>query len=282
MLTTLTPYAFWSLLALPAALYVALAVIAGRVESWSPSARLAVIGTGVVLISAWMVSFDALMAFARSASIEGPLVALYPVAVDGEMAVGTIVWMVVGRGPALAELRSWRDALRWMLSPRPYLAALVGGAAALSAVANAAHPFTAGHQLPAPYSWAASAVPGVLMFAVIHQLVILWRHIGPAPAVAAIATERPPTAGNHVQPVTALSVSRNGASRKPSRNPSRSPGSARIGRSPAQQPPPELDDVIAGMTARGERVTASKLATELGVGRATAGRYLQQRRATGP
>ncbi len=52
-----------------------------------------------------------------------------------------------------------------------------------------------------------------------------------------------------------------------------------IGRPTAHQPPPDLDDVIAGMMAQSIQVTVSNLAEKLGVGRATAGRYLQKQRA---
>lgn len=77
------------------------------------------------------------------------------------------------------------------------------------------------------------------------------------------------------------SASRNQTSQKSlSRNQSsRNSLSRNLGRPPAHQPPPDLDDVIARMLGRGASITASSLAQELGVGRATAGRYLQQRRA---
>jgi hypothetical protein len=168
----------WALLALPAAMYVALAAAVARRQSWTGEIKLAVAGTGVVLVSVWLISFSALMAFFLAAYVDEPLNALGPVAVDGEMAVGTVVWIAVGQsGVRLAEVRSGRDALAWLLSPRPYVALLVAFSAALSSVANAVHPLTAAAQyhLPPPWSYAASAVPGVVMFAVIHQLVILFR-----------------------------------------------------------------------------------------------------------
>lgn len=168
----------WALLTLPAGMYLALAVAVARRQSWSGEIKLAVAGTGVVLVAVWLMSFAALMAFFSAAYVDRPLNALGPVAVDGEMAVGTVVWIAVGQaGIRLAELQSWRDAVRWLLSPRPYVALLVALSAGLSSVANAVHPLTstAGYHLPAPWSYGASAVPGLVMFAVIHQLVILFR-----------------------------------------------------------------------------------------------------------
>lgn len=188
----------WALLALPVALYVVLAVAVARRQSWSSEIKLAVAGTGVVLIAVWMMSFDALMAFFGAAYVTPPLNALGPVAVDGEMAVGTVVWIAVGSaGVRLAELGSWRDAVRWLLSPRPYVALLVGLSAALSSVANAVHPLTsaAGYHLPAPWSYGASAVPGVVMFAVIHQLVILFRVLRSEARPVVVVTEPPPSPG---------------------------------------------------------------------------------------
>lgn len=205
-------YTPWALLTLPAALYVALAVAVARRQAWASEIKLAVGGTGVVLVSAWMISFASLMAFFQAAYIEVPLNALGPVAVDGEMAVGTIVWVAVGQGGVLlADVSSPRDAFRWLLSPRPYVALLVAGAAGLSAVANAAHPFTATNYWPAPWSYAASAVPGIVMFAVIHQLVILFRVLG-ADAKAPAKPEPEPPAPlspppGFAAPVPALPVS---------------------------------------------------------------------------
>jgi hypothetical protein len=186
-------YTPWALLVLPAALYIGLAVAVARKRNWPAEIKLAVAGTGIVLVSTWLISFAALMAFFGAAYIEAPLNALGPVAVDGEMAVGTIVWITVGQGGVqLADVASWRDMFRWLLSPRPYVALLVGAAAALSSVANAAHPYTVRHHWPEPWSYAVSAVFGVLMFAVIHQLVLLFRVLNPAPQVVPQPDPEPP------------------------------------------------------------------------------------------
>src|SRR5437016_12138152 len=96
----------WALLALPSALYVVLAVAVARRQSWPGEVKLAVAGTGVVLIAVWMMSFAALMAFFRAAAVEVPLNALGPIAVDGEMAVGTVTWIAVGSTMALADVQS--------------------------------------------------------------------------------------------------------------------------------------------------------------------------------
>jgi hypothetical protein len=186
-------YSPWALLVLPAALYVGLAIAVARKRNWPAEIKLAVAGTGIVLVSTWLISFAALMAFFGAAYIEVPLNALGPIGVDGEMAVGTIVWIAVGQtGVQLADVHSKRDALRWLLSPRPYVALLVGAAAGLSSVANASHPYTLQHHWPAPWSYAVSAVFGVLMFAVIHQLVILFRFLRASPKPAPDPDPEPP------------------------------------------------------------------------------------------
>jgi hypothetical protein len=132
-------------------------------DAWPANVRLAVGGTGGVMLACWTVSFDAIVAGAQAASIPFLFALLCPVIVDGEMAIGTLALVSIAR---TVKRRT-----------RIYLGCLILASVAVSMAANMAGPYTRTHLLPAPWSYFAAGVPSLWIALIVHQLVILWRHV---------------------------------------------------------------------------------------------------------
>lgn len=147
----------------------ALGVLAGVVAS---------VGALAVVGAAFTLSFDALRDIATAAHVRPSLAWLYPVAVDGAMAVAAVTAVV---------LRQMRQAV-WY----PWTVVVAG--AAISIGANALHAYVAGGAIALPAKWAmtVSAVPPLLLALSVHLLIVLAeavRHIN-QPTVST-ATEVP-------------------------------------------------------------------------------------------
>lgn len=139
---------------------VALGVLAGIVAS---------AGVLAVTAAAFALSFDAIRFTAQAAHIRASLAWLFPVAVDGAMAVAVVAAVVLRR--------LGRSAVY------PWLVVLFG--ALVSIVANALHAWVEGGAVALPPAWAMalSAVPPVLLALSVHLLVVL--------ALATLPTEVP-------------------------------------------------------------------------------------------
>lgn len=128
----------------------ALGVLAGVVAS---------VGALAVVGAAFTLSFDALRDIATAAHVRPSLAWLYPVAVDGAMAVAAVTAVV---------LRRMRQAV-WY----PWTVVVAG--AAISTGANALHAYVAGGAIALPAKWAmaVSAVPPLLLALSVHLLIVL-------------------------------------------------------------------------------------------------------------
>jgi hypothetical protein len=122
------------------------------------SVRLAAATTAVVALAAAILSWDALSWAARQSGVDPRLAWLWPVAVDGAIATGTV---------AAVALRSAR------LRVRTWAWCVLGGGVAVSLVGNGAHA-TGG----SPLHRVAAAVPAVALAASLHLLTVLVRHVG--------------------------------------------------------------------------------------------------------
>ena len=146
--------------------------------------------TALVVTAAWALSYSALMALGRSAGEVGTFLglqldAIYPVTVDGTLAVAIVGALV---------LRSAR------LQTRAYAWGLIGAATAVSIAGNAAHSLAHGGDLVLPplAAAAASAVPACSLAASLHLLILVARGhreaargvvVSAAPAAAATSIE---------------------------------------------------------------------------------------------
>lgn len=136
---------------------------------WPLSVRLGATATAVVALGSAVLSWDALSWGAGQLGVDGRLTWLFPVVIDGVIAVGTITALAL-RG---AELRV-----------RLYVWVLLVGAVCASVVGNAAHA-AAG----SPVHVAGAALPAVALAASLHLLVILVRHVGPMAEAASTAAD---------------------------------------------------------------------------------------------
>lgn len=132
--------------------------------------RLVAVLTLIVALGAGTLSWSALTAFAGAAHIAGSITWVYPVVVDGQMAVGTVAALVLRRAP---------------LRTRAYVWSMIGASIGVSVAGNAAH--ASGTQLPPLAAAVASAVPAAALAASLHLLVVITRstaHAASAPAAA--------------------------------------------------------------------------------------------------
>jgi hypothetical protein len=138
------------------------------------SVRLAAATTAVVALAAAILSWDALSWAARQSGVDPRLAWLWPVAVDGGIATGTVA--AVALRNARLRVRAWA----WCV---------LGGGVSISLVGNAAH--AAGGS---PLHRVAAAVPALALAASLHLLTVLVRHVGAnARATAAPAPGLGPT-----------------------------------------------------------------------------------------
>jgi hypothetical protein len=144
-------------------------------DGWPANVRCGVVGTCAVLLACWTVSFDAIVVGAQSASIPFPFSWLCPLIVDGEMAIGTLVLVSIAR---TVKRRT-----------RVYLGLLILMSVGVSMAANMAGPYTRTHLLGAPWSYFAAGVPSLWIAFIVHQLVILWRHVHRPEQTAQVDTE---------------------------------------------------------------------------------------------
>lgn len=133
-------------------------------------AAVAVGGTLGVAGAAFALSFDAIAATARAAYVSPELAWLFPVAVDGAVAVAvvnTVLLRQLGRP-------TWY----------PWLVVLAG--AGISMVCNALHAYVAGGAIALPPRWAmaVATVPALLLALAIHLIVVLVVAMRPAPEPA--------------------------------------------------------------------------------------------------
>lgn len=138
------------------------------IARWPLEVRLVAVLTLVVALGAGALSWTALTAFAGAAHIAPGITWVYPVVVDGQMAVGTVAALVLRRAP---------------LRTRAYVWTMIGASIAVSVAGNAAH--ASGAVLPPDAAALASAVPAAALAASLHLMVVITRsttHTGAAPA----------------------------------------------------------------------------------------------------
>src|ERR1700730_6026979 len=126
------------------------------------------------MVACWAVSFDAMVVGAQAASIPLALALVCPLIVDGEMAIGTLVLVSIAR-----HVRR---------RTRVYVGILILASVLVSMAANMAAPYTRLHlnSLPPPFSYLVSGVPSLWIALVVHQLVILWRHLSAPPRLIGV------------------------------------------------------------------------------------------------
>ncbi|WP_155373736.1 DUF2637 domain-containing protein [Catellatospora vulcania] len=149
-----------------------LAVLAGVVVVMG---FIAVVGAGFAL------SYDALKAVAVSAHMRADLAWLFPVTVDGAMAIATIVAIVMKK----------------MDKPTWYPWIVVGVGAVISVICNGLHAWNAGGD---EIAMAVSAVPPLLLALCVHLLMSLVESIGASVAVAAEEAAKPTPARKPARP----------------------------------------------------------------------------------
>ena len=123
----------------------------------------AAVATGLVVISSFVLSYAALVTVGQAAGF-GPRISwLYPVSLDGLLAVGMV---------AAVLLREAR------LRTRAYVWLLIGVGIAASVAGNAAHSAAAGRPLALSGwpVWLAGAVPPLALAAALHLLIVVVRH----------------------------------------------------------------------------------------------------------
>ncbi|GAB4052714.1 DUF2637 domain-containing protein [Catellatospora paridis] len=145
------------------ALSVALSVLAGVVV---------IVGFCAVVGAGFALSYDALKAVAIGAHMRPDLAWLFPVTVDGAMAVATIVAIVMKK----MEKSTWY----------PWTVVIVG--AVISVICNGLHATTAGGD---EVAMAVSAVPPLLLALCVHLLMSLVESIGVSVAEAAEEAAKP-------------------------------------------------------------------------------------------
>lgn len=152
------------------------------IARWPLEVRLVAVLTLVVAAGAGTLSWSALTAFAGAAHIAPAITWVYPVVVDGLMAVGTVAALVLRRAP---------------LRTRTYVWTMIGASIAVSVAGNAAH--ATGAALPPEAAALASAVPAAALAASLHLMVVMTRstsHTVGAPAAGRrAATVRAPRGG---------------------------------------------------------------------------------------
>lgn len=128
---------------------------------WPLELRLVALLTLIVALGAGTLSWSALTSFAGAARIAPAITWVYPVVVDGLMAVGTVAALVLRRAP---------------LRTRAYVWVMIGASIAVSVAGNAAH--ASGTQvLPPGAAAVASAVPAAALAASLHLLVVITRSL---------------------------------------------------------------------------------------------------------
>jgi hypothetical protein len=127
---------------------------------WPLEVRIMAALTLIVALGAGALSWSALTAFAAGAHIAPAITWIYPVVVDGLMAVGTVAALVLRRAP---------------LRTRAYVWAMIGASIAVSIAGNAAH--ASGAVLPPSAAALASAVPAAALAASLHLMVVMTRSI---------------------------------------------------------------------------------------------------------
>lgn len=146
-----------------------------RLQAWPLEVRLVAVLALVVALGAGALSWSALTTFAAGARIDEHLRWVYPVVVDGVMAVGTVAAVV---------LRSARRRTR------AYVWTLLVAAIGVSLAGNAAH--ASGAVLPDYVAALASAVPAAALAASLHLMVVIVRASAPPAARARPAGQPPP------------------------------------------------------------------------------------------
>lgn len=129
---------------------------------WPTSVRLGAAATSVVALGSAIQSWDALSWAGAQVGVDARLAPLFPVVIDGVIAMGTITALALRSAP-------WRV--------RAYVWVLLAGAVSASVVGNAAH--AAGGS---PLHEVGAALPAVALAASLHLLVLLVRHVGPVRA----------------------------------------------------------------------------------------------------
>lgn len=145
---------------------------------WWTRRRAAVVGTVVAAISGAAISYDALAAIARDAGVPAFLSWLFPLGVDGLIAVATVAALEVRARRARVEV--------WTL---------LGAAIAVSVAGNAAHAGAGGARVYGPVTVHAlwSAVPACAYAAALHLLVLIYRAGAPAAGRASREARVPAT-----------------------------------------------------------------------------------------
>lgn len=189
-------------------------------------AAVAVGGTLGVAGAAFALSFDAIAATARAAYVSPELAWLFPVAVDGAVAVAvvnTVLLRQLGRP-------TWY----------PWLVVLAG--AGISMTCNALHALVQGGAIALPPRWAmaVATVPALLLALAIHLVVVLVVAMRPAPD--------PEPAPERARPVAARGAAPAPERARPARRPT--PGAQPNGRAPAgaapADPAPTPDEAPGG------------------------------------
>jgi len=128
------------------------------IRRWPLEVRVVVLCTAVVALGAGALSWSALTAFAASARIAPAITWVYPVVVDGQMAVGTAAALVLRHAPRRT---------------RAYVWSLIIASIGVSVAGNAVH--ASGAVLPPAAAALASAVPAAALAASLHLLVVIVR-----------------------------------------------------------------------------------------------------------
>lgn len=156
------------------------------VMCWWTRRRAATAGTIVAALAGAAISYDALAAAARDVGVTWQLSWLFPLSVDGMIAVATVAALEVRDLVARAEV--------W---------ALLAIAIAVSMAGNAAHARPGGPELPVvpvPVRALWSAVPACAYAAALHLLVLIHRAQAPARGRVIGSRERAPAGATPTQP----------------------------------------------------------------------------------
>lgn len=216
----------------------------------------AVVGTVLIALGAFWLSFTALADLAMRSGIEASQAWVWPLIVDGIIVVATV--SVVALDGQAAAWYAW--------------ALLIGGAS-VSVTANSLHAVVASDpNVPGVLAAAVAAVPPAVLLAITHLTVILIRH----------ATDQPP----ELRPASTTKTPRVSVpSQVSTRGPQEPGGTARLAlqNQPAEEPAPAASAMGAGTPVRQRRTHALELreqgrsnkaiARALGVHPSTVGRW---------
>ncbi|MGW1277902.1 DUF2637 domain-containing protein [Streptomyces tsukubensis] len=150
------------------------------------------IRVGIVLLAAvgFALSYDALRQMAVAIHIRGPLTYLFPLVIDGFIAIGVVALLILRTAPLRSRLYVW---------------ALVGQATVTSIWANALHAIRLNEQtrlyLDNATVGVLSAIAPLALAGAVHLYLVINRHLAANNAMAETPTAMPPAKNATPQPV---------------------------------------------------------------------------------